>query len=261
MRGNVAIKLKTTGEYHRAIEALRPYADGFTAADGYDLRKLKNPYDNPLTRSQQAKVAKYFDVLQRHAGYKGTSYQYFRDPKKLRGAQIAMGMPSRSLWRGVFVPQPSDGTPAKLVQRGGKWLIEYRYQGVDTIFVPFDKMLFAEHGTSYVRGLFYHSPKSYLYNLDMGYGRNRWKAGGNLEQMLRDLEFIINSYGHYSDFVMGVHVYRGGLDAYNELKIEHFSTVKHKKISQEKIKKIIRKERRELTDWEEYLRLVRKFGK
>lgn len=256
----MAIKLKSTGEYQRAIVALRKYADGFEASDGFDLRKLKNPYDNPLTRSQKAKVAKYFDVLQRHAGYKGISYQYFRDSRKLSEAQRAVGMPSRSSWRGVFVPQPSEGTPAKLVKRAGQWLIEYRYQGVDTIFVPFDKMLFAEHGTYYVRGLFHNAPKSYLYNLDMGYGRNRWKAGGNLEQMLRDLDYILNGYGHYSEFVMGVHVYRGGLDAYNELKRAQFTTIKQKKITQEKLKKIIRKERRELHDWEEYLRLVRKFA-
>lgn len=260
----MAIKLKTPGEYRRAIEQLRRYADGFTAADGYDLRKLQGMYDNPLSESRKKRVREYFDVLQRHAGYKGFSYQHFRDTKKLKSAQRAMGMPDKGTWRGVFVPEPSENTPAKLVQHGrgvdSVWTIEYQMQGVDTVFVPFDRLLFAEHDISYVRGLLHGLPADYRYNLDMGYGRNRWKAGGNLEQMLRDLTHIVGQYGHFSEFVAGVHVYRGGLAAFNELKWEQVKTKERKIKTQEEIRKIIRKERRELHDYQEWQRLKRKFG-
>lgn len=256
----MAIKLKTVGEYKRAIKALRHYAGGFEAADGFDLRHLNDEYHNPLTRSQKAKVARYYDVLQRHAGYKGTTFQQFRDPKKLASAQHAMGMPTRQTWRGVFVPMPSENTPVKLVNHRGMWVIEYWEQGVDTIFVPFDQELFAQYDIEYVRKLFENAPAHYLYNLDMGHGRNRWKAGGNLNQMLDDLSRIVFKYGTYYDFVMGVHVYRGGLQAFNKLKTEHFKTEKIRRVTQEQVKKIIRKERRRLHDYEEYLRLVKKFS-
>lgn len=256
----MAIKLKSNGEYVRAIKALRHYADGFNPADGFDLRHLSNQYRNPLTRSQKAKVARYMDVLQRHAGYKDARYQHFRDPAKLASAQKAMGMPSRGSWRGVFVPQPAPETPAQLVRYKNTWIIEYRHQGVDTVFVPFDRELFATYGTSYVHGLLHGLPKDYRYNLDMGYGRNRWKAGGNLEQMLRDLEFIVSGYGNVADFVMGVHVYRGGNDAYNDLKLAQFRTVHTKRATQDAIRKVIRKERRELNDYQEFVRLSRKFA-
>lgn len=256
----MAIKLKTNGEYIRAIKALRRYADGFTAADGFDLRSLSNQYHNPLTRSQKAKIARYMDVLQRHAAYKGTRFQRFRDPAKLASAQKAMGMPSRGSWRGVFVPQPAPETPAVLVQYRGQWVVEYRFQGIDTVFVPFDRELFATYGTSYVRSLFHGLPQDYRYNLDMGHGRNRWKAGGNLDQMLRDLDFIVSSYDDVADFVMGVHVYRGTNESYNDLKRAHFRTVRVKRAQQDLIRKIVRKERRELRDYQEFIRLSRKFA-
>jgi len=263
----VAIKLKTTGEYKRAIAALRYYADGFTAADGYDLRHLSNEYHNPLTRSQRAKIARYYDVLQRHAGYKGTTFQQFRDPKKLAGAQKAMGMPTGQSWRGVFVPQPSENTPAKLVMHRKMWVIEYWENGVDSIFVPFDKLEFAERDIEYVRELFEGAPSEYLYNLDMGHGRNRWKAGGNLDQMLSDLGRLVQNnlsgvsgQSAFEEYIMGVHVYRGGLKNFNKLKTEHFKTLNMKRVTQEQIKTIIRKERRRLHDYQEYLRLMRKFG-
>lgn len=259
--GYVAIKLKSTGEFNRAIKALRKYADGFETEDGFDLRKIRNPYENPLTKKQRDKVARYFDVLQRHGGYKGTSYQHFSDPKRLASAQKAMGMPSRSSWRGVFVPQPSDETPVKLVQHRGQWVIEYKHQGVDTVFVPFDKLEFATYGTQYVAELLGDLPDDYRYNLDMGYGRNRWKAGGNLSQMLRDLDFIVSGYGHYSEFVQGVHVYRGGKVEFNELKKANIATMREKKLAQEKIKNKIRKERRELADYQNAVRLAKKFPK
>lgn len=257
----MAIKLITNGEYRQAIIKLRRYADGFDSASGFNLRKLTDPLRNLLTKKERAKVAKYFDVLQRHAGYKGTIFQKFRDPKKLRSAQAAMGMPSRSTWRGVFVPQPSDATPARLVLIKNQWVIEYAYQGVDTIFVPFDRMEFAINGIDYVRELFAGADPAYLYNLDMGYGRNRWKMGGNFEQMLRDLNFIITKYEMFAEFVMGVHVYRGGLTQYNKLKTEHFETEKIRRVTQEHIKKIIRKERRELSKWQTYLKLSKHFYK
>lgn len=269
----MAIKLKTTGEFNRAIKALRKYADGFDTADGYDLRQIRNPYDNPLTKSQKAKVARYFDVLQRHAGYKGTNYQHFTDPKRLASAQKAMGMPSRSSWRGVFVPQPSDATPAKLVEHKGQWVIEYTWQGVDTVFIPFDKLAFATYGTEYVAELLGDLPSDYRYNLDMGHGRNRWKAGGNLEQVLRDLDFIVSGYGHFAEFVMGVHVYRGGMRAFNKLKTENAATMDRKKITQKMLIAKVRKERRTLKDYmnavelrekgvvSEHERLMRKFPK
>ena len=263
----MTIKLKSTWEYKNAIEHIRRYATGFEATDtsgnstNFDLRHFGNPYHNPLSKSERARVARYFDVYQRHVGYKGTSFQKIKDPKKLTSAQKAMGMPTRQTWRGVFVPQPSENTPAKMRKYGADWVIEYFEQGMDTIFVPFDRMQFVMRDVEYVRELFSTSPKTYMYNLDMGHGRNRWKAGGNLEQMLRDLSQIIFNYGidAVSQFVLGVHVYRGGLKRFNELKMEHFATVNMKKVTQSQVKVIIRKERRKLHDYQEYLRLKRKF--
>lgn len=244
-RKRVAIKLKSTGEYIRAIKVLRQYADGFTSVDApeFDLRHFTE-FNNPLTRSQKDKVRRYFDVYQRHAAYKGVKWQQFRDPKNLRDAQKAMGMPTKQTWRGVFVPEPSPDTAAGLVRYGKKYVIEYRYQGVDTIFVPFDRMAFAMGGAMYVYELFKDAPASYLYNLDMGYGRNRWKLGGNLRQMLEDLDRIVNLYGHYDSFVMGAHVYRGGRDAFEKLRAENFKTMGKKKMTQDMIKKQINAERK-----------------
>ena len=96
----------------------------------------------------------------------------------------------------------------------------------------------------------------------MGHGRNRWKAGGNLEQMISDLSQIVFNYGieGVSQFVLGAHVYRGGLKKFNELKTAHFATVNMKKITQGQVKAIVRRERRKLHDYQEYLRLTKKFG-
>ena len=259
--GQRVIKFKSNFEYINAIRHLRRYADGFEAhdADGnvthFAAEQWRDPLVNPLTRAERLRVRKYYDVLQRHAGYKGARFQKFRttDPvtgkrvpnkKKLSSAQKAMGMPSKGKWRGVFVPQPDENIPARLAQRKGIWVIEYPHQGVDTMFVPFDREEFALYGTSYVRGLLHDLPVDYRYNLDMGYGRNRWKAGGNLEQMLRDLDRIVMGYGHYVDFVLGVHIYRGGKEEYNDLKRATFRGQTIKRAEQEKIKKIIAKERR-----------------
>ena len=252
----MAIELKTVGEYRRAINALMPYTRGFEKYADYDFT---DQYFNPLNFGEKMHVRRYFDVLMRHAGYKGTVYQKFKSTEKLHSAQRAMGMPTWPGWRGVFVPQPDSSTPARLVRIKGQWVIEYTRQGVDTVFVPFDRTVFAELGTEYLRELLGDLPVDYLYNLDMGYGRNRWGAGGNLEQVIRDLGHIINGYGNYSEFVMGVHVYRGGLKSFNKLKTSNAKTMRTKKLTQEKIRKIIRKERRELTDYQEWLRLKRKF--
>lgn len=264
------IILRTVGEYREAIKTLRKFTTGFEAhktvkgvlvSTGYDLRTLQDTKDfrNPLTGSERAKIARYFDVYQRHAAYKGTVIQRFKDPKRLREAQAAMGMPVGKGWRGVFVPQPSDATGAKLVKIKKKWIIEYVSQGVDTIFVPFDRVLFAVEGEDYVRELFAGADPAYRYNLDMGYGRNRWSSGGNLEQMIRDMGYIMARYGHYSEFIMGVHVYRGTNDNFNKLKTEHFKTVAKKKITQAKIKVRVRRERRQLHDWNENIRLAKKY--
>lgn len=243
----MAIKLKSTGEYIRAIKELRRYADGFTSTDApeFDLRHFTE-FHNPLTRSQKDKVRRYFDVFQRHAAYKGVKWQQFRDPKNLRDAQKAMGMPIKQTWRGVFIPQPSEDTAAHLVRYGKKYVIEYRYQGLDTIFVPFDREAFALGGAMYVYELFKDAPETYLYNLDMGYGRNRWMMGGNLRQMLEDLDRIVNLYGHYDSFVMGAHVYRGGKAAYEKLRSEHFKTMGKKKLTQADIKRKTHTERKKL---------------
>lgn len=270
------IKLKTVGEYRNAIKQLRVYADGFEATDGYDLRYLRGDiyhpdkddyrhYINPLKEHQKKKIERFFDVLQRHHGYKGTSYQTFDNEKDLHSAQRAMGMPTWKGWRGVFVPEPDDSTPATLVKvekpgRGKKraqWLIEYQRQGVDTIFVPFDKIQFATHGVSYVRGLFKDAPLNYKYNIDMGYGRNRWKTGGTLEQVLRELDFFVNSYtlesgkNDFQEFIMGLHVYRASWNEFNKLKQAHAKTMSEKRNEQEKFREKIKEERRKLYGFEE----------
>lgn len=259
--GQRIIKFKSNFEYVNAIRHLRRYADGFEAHDAqgnathFAASAWKDPLVNPLTPAERRRVRRYYDVLQRHAGYKNARFQKFRktdkatgkrviDSKKLSGAQKAMGMPSRGTWRGVFVPQPDETTPVRLLQRKGTWVIKYRLQGVDTVFVPFDKENFAMYGSEYVRGLLHGLPSDYRYNLDMGYGRNRWKAGGTLDQMIDDLDRIILGYGHYSEFVMGVHVYRGGKEEYNDLKRASFRGASMKRADQDRIKKIIAKERR-----------------
>lgn len=267
-KGHPLINLQTVGEYRRAIKALREFADGFEAKDGFDLRYLKSDiyhpdkndpmhYYNPLSPAKREKIARYFDVLQRHHGYKGTLYQTFKDKRTLKSAQRAMGMPTWVGWRGVFVPQPAENTPATLIRVEKKWVIQYRKQGVDTVFVPFNKIQFAERGVDYVRDLFKNADPSYKYNLDMGHGRNRWKAGGNLDQMLRDLGFLIehniagtSGQTEYENYIMGVHVYRATWDTFNTLKRAQQKTMAQKRVDQEEIKKKIASERRKLKSFE-----------
>lgn len=267
----MAIKLKTQGEYRNAIAHLRRYADGFGAADGYDLRHFSGGFDIPLSRSQKQRVAKYFDTLQKHAGYKGATFQKFKDPKKLKSAQAAMGMPTRETWRGVFVPEPSANTPARLVERGRgsnkSWVVEYVEQGADMVYVPFDRVEFAQYGVQYVQNLLAGLPDSYRYMLAMGDpSRKRWKARGNLRQFLEDLERLIhfNVIGQsggssFENYMTGVIVVRGGHDAVEQLAREHIKTRDAKRGQQEQLKKIIRTERRKLRDWEEAKRLAKKF--
>lgn len=268
----MAIKLKTQGEFLHAIKILRHYADGFGAADGYDLRHFSGGFDIPITAARQKRIAAYYDIYQRHIGYKGASFQKFKDPKKLKSAQAAMGMPTKQSWRGVFVAEPSPNTPARLVERGkGKnkaWVVEYVEQGADMVYVPFDRVQFAMYEVAYVQNLLAGLPDSYRYMLAMGDpSRKRWKARGNLRQFLADLELLIHSNkigdsgggSSFEEYMTGVIIVRGGHAATEKLAREHIKTRDEKTKIQEDFRKVIRRERRKLSEWENAKRSAKKF--
>lgn len=251
---NAKMRLISPGEYIRAIKELRKYADGFTADDGYDLRKVKASKDRvALTPAQKKRVKSYFDVLQRHAGYKGTKFQKFENKKKLKEAQAVMGMPTKGTWRGVFVPQP-EAHKAKLKKVRGTWVVSFGDLGVESVFVPFDKVQFASRGIEYVREIVAIWPDDWRYNLDMGYGRERWKIGHTKRAFLDDLAWLIernlsgqSGTSSFEDYMLGVHVYRSASQTsqeYQQLYRDTMGEIHAKRAQQEALKAQIAKERR-----------------
>ena len=170
-----------------------------------------------------------------------------------------MGMRSSQDWRGVFVPVLREDVSAKnisLKQYTGKnqygepveqWVVEYSDLGVDAVYLPFDKKMFAIYGTDYVKGLIDAFPSDWRYNLSFGEGREDLFFGGVRRHLLESLDYLAGRYSACADFITGIWVYRGaGYPEFNLIRLEKEKSRSEKRARQEIDKKNVISERKKL---------------
>lgn len=103
---------KGTLDYRYMIQTVRPFADQFDAADGYDLRKLDR-----LTSAQKSRLTRTYRALSESAAQPFYAYRT-RDEKKLRKVQRAIGQGTHKGVGVALIPVPTTREKPTVRVRG-----------------------------------------------------------------------------------------------------------------------------------------------